>query len=65
MCATLNYIEHLLTLTSVVTGSLLGIRIGFTRAAVELKICVMSTEIRMYKSIIKKHDKIVLLAKNK
>ena len=65
MCATLNYIEHLLTLTSAVTGSLLGIRIGFTRAAVELKICVISTEIRMYKSIIKKHDKIVLLAKNK
>ena len=75
-CATINYIEHFLILDSPVTGcisvsdfaSLLNILIGITSSAVGLKICAITAKIKKYKSVIKKkkkkHDKIVLFAKN-
>ena len=44
------------------------IPIGITSSAPELKICVITTRIKKYESVIKKkrkkHDKIVLLGKN-
>ena len=50
-------------------GSLVGIPIGITSSAVELRSCVITVVIKKYKSIIKKkkrkHDKIVLLEKSK
>ena len=50
-------------------GSLLGIPLGITSFVIGLKICVTTAAIKKYKSIvkekIKKHDKIVFLAKNK
>ena len=73
----LNYIELLLILISTVTGcvfisvftSFVDIPIGITSSAVGLKTCVITAEIKMSKSIIKKknkaHDKIVLLVKIK
>ena len=73
----LNYIEHSLIVISTITGcvsisafaSLVGIAIGITSSAIELKICVITAGIKKYKSIIKKkkkkHDKTVLLAKSK
>ena len=73
----LNYIEHLLLLIATVTEcvfistftSLVGIPIGITSSAIRLKICVLITGIKKYKSIIKKkkeeNDKIGLLAKSK
>ena len=76
VCATLNYIEHLLILISRITGCisfsyfafLFGIPIGFTSSAIGLKIFAITTEVKKHKSIIKKtkkkHDKIVLLAKS-
>ena len=66
----MNYIEHSLILVSRVTAyvsisdftSLIGIPV-----AIRLKICVITTGINQYMSIIKKkkkkHDKIILLAK--
>ena len=49
--------------------SLPGIPIGITSSAIWLKICAIPAGIKKYKSIIKKkkmkHDRIVLLAKNK
>ena len=73
----LNYIEQLLILISTVAGcvsistftSLVGIPIGITSSAIRLKICVIISGIKKYKSIIKKrkkkHDKILSLAKSK
>ena len=73
----LNYVENLLILASTVTGcvsisafaSLATIPVGITSSAVEIKICVITARIKMYNSIIKKkkkkHDKIVLLGKDK
>ena len=73
----LNYIEHLLILISTVSGcvsisdfdSLIGISIGITSSAIELKKCAIAAAIKKYKSIIKKkkkkHDKILPLAKSK
>ena len=72
-----NYIEHFLVLVSTITGcisisafaNLLGISIGITSSAIELKICAIARGIKKYKLTIKKkkkkHDKIVLLAKSK
>ena len=72
VCVTLNYIEHFLILASAVTGcislsafsSLLGILIGITSSAIELKMCAIAAGIKKYKSIIKKkkkkHEKKVL-----
>ena len=64
-CRVLNYIEHLLILASTVTGcisisafpSLIGIPIEITSSATGLKICVITEEIKKYKSIIKKKQK--------
>ena len=61
-CATLNYIEHFLTLASAITrsisisvyASLLGIPIGIMSSSIELKICAIALGIKSYKSIIKK-----------
>ena len=61
----LNYIKHLLILISTVTGcvtissfaSLVGIPMGITSSAIELKICLITTGIKKYKSIIKKKKK--------
>ena len=72
VCLTLNFIDHLLILASVVTGyvsisafdSLVGIPIGITSSEVGIKICAITAGIKKDKSIIKKkktkHDKIVL-----
>ena len=77
VCTTLNYIEHLLILASTTTGyisvsafaSLIRVLIGITSSAIGLKICATTSEIKRYKSIIKKkknkHDKIVFLRKSK
>ena len=72
-CATLNYTEHFLILTSTITGcilisafaSLLGVPIEITSSAIRLKMCAITAGIIKYKSIIKKnkkkHEKIILL----
>ena len=72
----MNYIEHLLTSISTVTGcvsisafaSLFGIPIRITSSTIGLKILI-TAGIKKCKSIIKKkkkrHDKILLLAKSK
>ena len=74
ICATLNYIEHLLILASASTecvsisafASITGIPTGNTGSAVRLKTYAKSAGIKNYKWVIKKkkkkHDKIVLLA---
>ena len=72
----LNYIDHLLTVTSTFTGcvsiftfaSLVGIPIGIAISTTELRTCLTTAGIKKYKSIIKKKKKkreeIVLLAKS-
>ena len=74
-CKDLNYVEHLLILTSTITGyvsisafaSLVYARVGITGSAVGIKICAITAGNKKYKSIIKKkkknHDKIELLGK--
>ena len=74
-CMTLNYVEHLITLTFAVTGcisistfaSLAVVPVGIVSSASGLNVCAITAEIEEYKSFIKrekeKHDKIVLLAK--
>ena len=75
-CKYLNYVEHLLILVSTVTGcvsisafvSLVAIPVGITSSAVGIKTCAITAKTKKYKSIIKKkkkHDKIVLLGKDK
>ena len=62
VCTTLNYNEHFLILASTINGcisvsvsaSLLGIPIGITSSAIQLKICAIAAGIKKYKSIIKK-----------
>ena len=75
VCMTLNYVEYLLILASVVTGclfisafaSLAGVPAGIVSSAATIKICVATAGIKNYKSIFKKkqnrkkHNKIVLL----
>ena len=78
VCATLDDVEHFLTVRSAITGcvsisafaSLVGIPIGITSSETELKTSVITAGIKKYKSMIKKkkkkkHDKMVLLAKSK
>ena len=77
ICRVLNYIEHRLIAISIVTGSvsisvcisLVGTHIGMESSTIALKMCVVTTRIKKYKSIIqkkkKKHEKIVLLTKSK
>ena len=74
----MNFIEHLLIAISAITGccvsicafaSLVRIPIGIASSTIGLKICVIITAFKKYKSIIKKkrkkRDKKVLLAKSK
>ena len=77
VCTTLNYIEHFLILASTITGcisisafvSLLGIPIGITRSATQLKICPETAGIKKHKTKTKKRKrskiKKILLAKYK
>ena len=72
-----NYVEHLLILASTITGcvsisafaSLVHVPVGNRSSAIEIKVCAITAGIKKYKSIIKKkkkkHDKIVLLGKDK
>ena len=73
VCRVLNYIDHLLIVTSTITGcisisafaSIVGLPIGIASSAIALKNCVITAGIRS--TIIKKrkkHDKIVLFAKS-
>ena len=77
-CKYLNYIEHLLVQASTVTGcasisafaSLVCVcLLVITSSAAGINICAITAGIKKYKSIIKetkkKHDKIVLLGKDK
>ena len=75
-CKYLKYAEHLLILASVVTGcisisafaSLDAILVGITSSAVGIKVLAVTAGIKKYKSAIKKkkkHDKIMLLGKDK
>ena len=72
----LNYDKHLLILASVVAGcvsifgfdSLVCPPVGNASSALEIKICAVTAGVKKYKSIIKKkkkHNKIVLLRKDK
>ena len=77
VCRVLNYFDHLLIVTSTITGcvyvsafaSLFGFPIRTASSTIGLKICVITAGIKKYKSVIKKkkkkRDKIVLLAKSK
>ena len=64
-CITLNYIEHHLILTLRTTRwisisnfvSLIGISIGITSSALELKIFVIAAGIKKFKSMIKREKK--------
>ena len=69
VCTTLNYIEHIIILSSTVTGCIsisalaspAGIPMSIASSAVGLKICAITAGIKKHKSIIekkkKKHDK--------
>ena len=72
----LHYVEQLVILASAVTSCvsisafalLACVPVGVTSSAVGIKICAITKGIKKYKSIIKKkkkHDKIVLLGKDK
>ena len=74
----MNYLDHLIIVISAITGcvsisdftSLVAIPIGISSSTIGLKICVITTGIKKYKSKIKKkkkkkHDRIVLIAKRK
>ena len=59
ICTTLNYIEHLLILASVVTfhfyfASLIGAPVGFKNPAVGIKICAII--IRIWKNKLEKEE---------
>ena len=62
VCLTLNYIEHLHTFASAITGcvsisafpSLAGIHTGIAISAVGLKNCAITAGIKKFKSIIRK-----------
>ena len=76
-CKYLNYVENLLILASTVTGcvsisvfaSLVCLPVGILSSALGINICAINAGIKKCKSIIqkkkKKHDKIVLLGKDK
>ena len=76
-CKYLNYVEHLLILALTSTScvsvstfvSLVCVPVGITSSAVGIKICAIIAGIKKYKSIIKKkkkkHDKILVLGKDK
>ena len=64
---TLNYIEPFLISASTITGctsifdfaSLIGITIGITSSAIQLKICAIAAGIKKYKSIINNKKNII------
>ena len=76
-CKYLNYVEHLIILVLTVTdcvsisalASTVCVPVGITSSAIGIKICAITGEIKKCKSILKKkkkkHDKIVLLGKDK
>ena len=76
VCRVLNYIEHLCIKVSKITGcvsisafpSLVSIPTGIMSSVIGLKICVITTGSKKYKSMIKKnkkkHGKIVLPSKS-
>ena len=77
-CAELEItLSIFLFFVSVLTGyvlisafiSLVGLPVGVTSSAVDLKICAITAQLKKYKSVFKKkrkkHDTIVLLAKSK
>ena len=76
-CKCLSYVEHLLILASMVTccvsiftfAPLVCIPVGITSSAVGIKTCAITAGIKKYELIIKKkkkkHNKIVLLGKDK
>ena len=61
----MNYIDHLITVISKITGYasisafafLVDIPIGITSSAIRLKVYAITPEIKKYKSIIKKKKK--------
>ena len=65
VCRVLNYIDHLLIVTSTITGcvfisvfaSIVAIPIGIASSIIRLKIRVISAGIKKYKSIIKKRGR--------
>ena len=65
VCRVLNYIDHLLIVTSTITGcvfisvfaSIVAIPIGIASSIIRLKIRVKSAGIKKYKSIIKKRGR--------
>ena len=77
VCTALNYIEHFLTLSITIIRCisifafthLIGISIGITSSAIELKICTKAAGIKKYNSTIKKkkqkNDKMILLSESK
>ena len=68
----MNYVHQLLVLVSAVTGcvsiSAFASLVDIASSIVGLKICVITTGIKQYKSLInkkkRKHDKMVLLGKS-
>ena len=76
-CKYLNYVENVLILSPIITGcilvsaftSLVCAPVVITSSAVGIKICAITAEIKKYMSIInkkkKKHDKTVLLGKDR
>ena len=76
-CKHLNYTENLLILFLAITAFiwiaafawLIGVTNGIASSTIAIKICAATAEIKQYKSIIKKkkkkHDKMVLLGKDK
>ena len=65
VCTALNCIEHVLILSSTITGcisifdfvSLFSIPIGKTSSAIELEICVIAAGTKKYKSILRKRKR--------
>ena len=76
-CKYLNYVENMLILSLTITDCvsisafpwLVCVSVGITSSAMGIKICAINEGLEEYKSIIKKknkkHDKIVLVVKNK
>ena len=62
ICKVLNHAEHLLTLASKVTvcvsifafAFLVGIPVGIASSAAAIKICVITSEVKKHKSVIRK-----------
>ena len=65
----LFYLQQLLPVSVSAFASLVRVLVGITSSAIGIKICAITAGIKKYKSIIKKkkkkHDKIVLLGKDK